>query len=861
MRARAVALVTALTLPRVAHAQEPPKDADLPCDPLGDFACVYAPGSGNTELRTVIDPGEWNALPISPSHFGGAVGLGPGTLSDSVGVGLGGGTALETVFELDGFDVSGIYYGGPSDASPVPLSMLGRMVVRRGGMGAALRGSSAGQVSLTGGGTRDGIEVYAGDFNGSSDLREPPSIIDWDLSRNRFDAHVLFGGGMARWRTRWFAGVGFHTRSGSYTRTVNRAVDANQNGVPDEDVDGNLIVEPVETLNLDSDGSSLPVLVKIAMEPELHQQVVFTGFVDWTRDDVFSTVAGEPEALARTNSDLTTDLIGRWRGAYGNTELSLLAGYHRHHSESLSSYGERNLLPGGFVRLGDDWLDHESATVQQACRDSATDDYPLIANCPLSFYWAGGVGDIVDNPSSRSAGRLQARHYLDLYGEHLLQGGVDLDQTRYTHHYEYSGGLGEQFLADDRYVDLGDGSDSCAGEPCRWLGSLNLRSVARSASVFLADDYSPFPSLTVSAGGRYEVQDLEDVATLSDFVPRLGVAWDPLGRGRARLFAATGAYLGRMPLVFADGIKPGPDMLRQVIDPDTEQVVDEQVFESPAIPVAAGIGPLRVNELLGGGEIALGEELRAGISYMRREMGRIVEDADGEVTNPFGRRDLDEFSLELRSNPARPLAMRAAYTYTRLRGSWSGFVDDTLFETNAGLHRLFDDTELATNADGPLPSERAHTLDVGLSYRQRIPGGNLVVGLRAIAASGIPLNAVGGGVSDRVFLLPRGSLGHAPEVTSTSLRVQYATRRGFTFFADAINLFDRQEPARINENYTYDDVRPIVGGSREDLIFLKRLDFGGGGESNVPASRNPTFGQPTGLFSPWSIWFGLRVGY
>jgi hypothetical protein len=397
--------------------------------------------------------------------------------------------------------------------------------------------------------------------------------------------------------------------------------------------------------------------------------------------------------------------------------------------------------------------------------------------------------------------------------------------------------------------------------PCRWLDSVNLRSVSRSASVFLADDYSPFPSLTVSAGGRYEVQDIEDVATLSDFVPRLGVAWDPLGRGRSRLFAATGAYLGKMPLVFADVVQPIPDRLRQTIDPDTQQVVAEEVFEDSAIPVAAGIGPLRVNELLGGGEIALGEELRAGISYMRREMGRIVEDADGEVTNPFGRRDLDEFTLEVRSNPERPLAMRAAYAYARLRGSWSGFVDDTLFETSAGLHRLFDDPELAINADGPLPAERAHTLDVGLSYKQRIPGGTLVLGLRAVAVSGTPLSALGGGVNDRVFLLPRGSLGHTPRTTSTSLRVQYATRRGFTFFADAINLFDRQEPARIDENYTFDEVRPIVGGSREDLIFLKRLDFAGGGESNVPASRNPSFGQATGLFSPWSLWFGLRVGY
>ncbi len=861
MRAAALALVISLTLPAPARAQE--EEEPAACDPLSAFDCVYAPGPGNAELRTVIDAAEWEALPFTPWSALSPVGLAAGVGSDRWGPLVAGGSSLETIYELDGLDISGVRWGGSTGASPLPLGFSRRMIVRRGGLGAALRGGTGGLVSLESP-VRHGFGLTAyigsGDAAGVTAVQSAPEPIEWDASGTGMDALAWLGGPAMDGQLHWRAGLGWRDDGGDTRRTFYRLTDRDDDGVADVNDDGSLAREPVDSVDLGGGRWFLPATLHVDFAPDEAQRIEATGFVGYARADRYVFADGEVAALAREEVELTTDAIATWRRRFGRTDVTAAAGVHRRHEDSRSADDARNRMAGGYLRLGSDFVQYESAAVQRACEDgSAADDYPGIINCPILIYWAGGVGAIESDPEARWSARLAATHPLRLRGKHLLQAGADVDATTYSRHVELSGGYSTAFLAEHRFVELGDGPDQCAGQPCRWIDATDLRSETVGYGLYLADDWSPIDSVTLSAGGRYEGQEVDGLGGLADLLPRLSAAWDPMGGGRSRVFASTGGYLGRMPLSFNDRAFAGLDTLSRTIDPDTQEVVDESAFEFTPHAVAGGLGPLRVNELAAGGEVALGKELRAGISYLRRDLGRIIEDVGGPsgalvIANPAARRDRDELAFELRSNPERPLALRASYTWARLRGDWQGFVADQTGQVGPGLLAAFDYPELAANADGPLPPERTHELDVAAAYSHELAGwGTLSGGLRATAWSGRPWSALGnhGAAAGEVHILPRGSLGRAPMAAQVSLRIGYTQQR-VTFFVDVFNLFNRQQAYRLDERYTYDEVAPIVGGTPDDLPFLRDGD-------GRPVTRNPRFGAPAERFSPWTIWLGLRL--
>ena len=74
-----------------------------------------------------------------------------------------------------------------------------------------------------------------------------------------------------------------------------------------------------------------------------------------------------------------------------------------------------------------------------------------------------------------------------------------------------------------------------AGTPAQYIvaGGTPLQDVKQfDAGLFTQDDWRIRPSLTISMGGRYEVQ--QNIADYGDFAPRIGLAWG-LGAGQGRL--------------------------------------------------------------------------------------------------------------------------------------------------------------------------------------------------------------------------------------------------------------------------------------------------------------------------------------
>ena len=74
-----------------------------------------------------------------------------------------------------------------------------------------------------------------------------------------------------------------------------------------------------------------------------------------------------------------------------------------------------------------------------------------------------------------------------------------------------------------------------AGTPAQYIvaGGTPLQNVKQfDAGLFFQDDWKVRPSLTLSLGGRYELQ--QNISDYGDFAPRIGLAWG-IGPGQGRL--------------------------------------------------------------------------------------------------------------------------------------------------------------------------------------------------------------------------------------------------------------------------------------------------------------------------------------
>jgi hypothetical protein len=87
-----------------------------------------------------------------------------------------------------------------------------------------------------------------------------------------------------------------------------------------------------------------------------------------------------------------------------------------------------------------------------------------------------------------------------------------------------------------------------------------------------------------------------------------------------------------------------------------------------------------------------------------------------------------------------------------------------------------------------------------------------------------------------------------------------ASWQGFDVTLDVFNLFDQRTLTNLDEVYTDGAVRPIEGGTPEDLVFLKHAVVDGSGVTveQRPASRRHTYQVPSAFQSPISAVLGIR---
>ncbi|RMH39693.1 MAG: hypothetical protein D6689_15825 [Deltaproteobacteria bacterium] len=590
-------------------------------------------------------------------------------------------------------------------------------------------------------------------------------------------------------------------------------------------------------------------------------------------------------------------------------------------------------------------------------------------------YAVGGIGSILNNKEERLSAKLTASQRVRAAGTHVFKGGLDVEDNRSVVPRHLSGGAfysvflpnnvltphvemrrfakinqqgGEYTCGVDSEMnpircDFFDGANPATGETLNWAG-------------FVQDSWSIRPNLTLNAGLRYEEQRLRYSKELRNTIdpitgdqlgtnamvlknlwaPRLGAIYDWTKEGRSKVYGHWGRFYESVPMRINERSFGGETFLIRRYDPsqcgpedpriggpngencplDEAGEVGNTLFGSGVI-VAPGVKPQFMDEVVLGVEYELFEDMRVGVSYTNRRLGRVLEDLSTDGANTYiianpgefdkseedklqaeidamdptsaerkkleqrlemfrgirkfdkGKRNYNGVTLLVNKRFSRNFFLQAAYTYQRTRGNFPGLFSPDTGQLDPNITSQFDLIELLANRDGPLPQDRPHYIKFDGYYvwdfqRQ----GQLVTGIRLRALSGTPVDALGRhwryGFNES-YLLPRGSFGRTPFEKSADIHVAYAReiRRGYQLevFFDVFNIVNDQGTALVDEGYTFNSANPIVGGSKADLVYLKQTDLNDGTETPLPVGRNINFGNTISRYAPRSGRIGLRLTF
>jgi hypothetical protein len=286
------------------------------------------------------------------------------------------------------------------------------------------------------------------------------------------------------------------------------------------------------------------------------------------------------------------------------------------------------------------------------------------------------------------------------------------------------------------------------------------------------------------------------------------------------------------------------------------QAQSNELLGASGVLVAPGIKAQYMDEAIAGFEYEVMDDLKVGVSYQNRRLGRVIEDVstDGAQTyiianpgewskaeeqklmdriartdNPqergrlqgqlklyqgirifdSPRRDYNALQFTLTRRFSKKLYVQGSYTYSRTLGNYPGLVSYDNGQIDPNISSQYDLIELLGNRIGPLQTDRPHYIKLDGYYTFDFKkAGALTTGIRFRALSGIPTNALAahylyGG--DESFLLPRGQLGRTDFEHGLDLHVGYARKlpknMELEFFFDIYNSYNRQGTYNVDSTY------------------------------------------------------------
>lgn len=524
--------------------------------------------------------------------------------------------------------------------------------------------------------------------------------------------------------------------------------------------------------------------------------------------------------------------------------------------------------------------------------------------CPVyGNYATGGYGLLQRATMSSWQGNLKLTYLVQALGHHVLKTGVDVQYFDYDHTVGYSGGLVLRESSDgSRFFEFrGFGYPTAPGQ---WVDLPSIENKVHSviAGAYVQDSWSILDLVTLNAGVRFDGQSLygkdgsPGVNFGNQWSPRIGLVYDFTKEGKSRLFASYARYYENVPLDAMDRKFPGqpgfsdaagrnspacyplpgqsnagcflprnlnPNFNPRLVDPHT-------VYAGDRIPVDPDITASNGDEVVVGAEYEIVSRGRLGVSFTRRYLNRWVEDLSRDEGNTFilanpGYGAASDFHKAVRNYTAVTIYFSKAfleswlgqlsYTYTSLKGNLNGLYRHDTGQLDPNISSDFDLHSLLINRMGPLPGDGSQ-VKLHLAKQIVITGRqSLVIGGSFTSRQGDPITYTGlhplYGAGE-VYLLPRGSAGRTPWISSVDLRFAYSFNfdrdRALTLSLDIFNLLNLQRPTRVDQNYTFSAINPILSGSPADL-------------ANSGAVPNPNFKYPTAYQPPRDVRLGARFTF
>ena len=533
--------------------------------------------------------------------------------------------------------------------------------------------------------------------------------------------------------------------------------------------------------------------------------------------------------------------------------------------------------------------------------------------CPVSGWTTGGAGFIYERKGDRIQARSIATRILYGAGTHTLKFGIDFEYMSYNSNRGYSGGTlyregtNGQTISDFRQYSFLNGQDSAT-----ILNSLQWHVYSTTIGGFIQDSWAIADKVTLNAGLRYDAQHLFGgdgkmaMALPNQLSPRIGLIWDPTQSGRSKLFVNYAKYFQSVPLNLADRAGSGEPGLQSThavntppgvnsCDPtnlsesaacraDGGRIIRGDASTNDQLWVLTGAGKVAVDpklkapstdEIVAGAEYEIIRDARLGLTYSHRWMTRTIEDMSrDEATTyfignpgygiardfPKAQRVYDAVMLYVDKKFTRNFLMNASYTLAFNRGNIAGLFRPESGQLDPNINSTFDLVSLLVNQYGYLPGDTRHAIKLFTAGEIPLPKGHsITLGGAFRASSGGPTNALGSHVlygPNEAYLIERGTGQRLPWQfridTNFGYQKQLSKDLAIRFTVTVFNAANFQQVVAIDENYTADDVKPVVGLSLAELPSLKNTD-------GAPIVKNPNFGKPTAYQQPRMFSFGIRL--
>ena len=530
--------------------------------------------------------------------------------------------------------------------------------------------------------------------------------------------------------------------------------------------------------------------------------------------------------------------------------------------------------------------------------------------CPVTDYYTGGSGYLEEITMDRYQGRSVVTYLFEGLGHHVAKAGVDLEMMRYQHLRGYSGGVALTESSSGRsFVDVRQYGYMSKPDTPVFLDSLDYTTKSYTLGAFVQDSWNVMDKVTVNVGIRYDSQFLYgadgdlSLALPNEWSPRAGVIYDPTQEGRSKIYANYARFYENVPLDIMDRAGSGEPAIygahlatdcnpRNPADvapggacrnPSTSfnpygGTLDRGYYSSGGTtPIDPDLKPPSSDEIVVGAEYDVMKNARVGAFYIKRWTNYAIEDMSRDEAQtyfignpgygiasdfPEAKRNYDAITLFFQKNLSDTWMAQASYTLAWLRGNYAGLYRPETLQLDPNINSDFDLKSLTVNRDGRLPGDRRHDIKLFVAKDFTLPASMLLnTGSSLRARSGEPTSYLGSHIlygGDEVFILPRGDGDELPWVYSIDAHLAYGVKfsqHQQTFFTiDVFNLFNFQEVTGVDETYTYDDVNPIVNGTRGQLASLQSIEGG-------LAVKNPNYGKPTSYQAPRQFRFGIRTTF